>query len=72
MNPALKTAFAPSCEVHNCEGNTGILVKSVVLRDNVKVGMCDIFAENVMLASYGLVRRKSDFRWLRMYGCVLN
>lgn len=50
VNLALKAAFAPSCEVHNCEGNTGILVKSVVLRKDVGTRMCNIFAENVMLA----------------------
>ena len=71
MNPTLKTAFAPSCEVRNGEAENNIPGKSVVLGADVKVRMCDIFAKNVMLAEYVWMRRKADFRWLRMYGCVL-
>lgn len=40
-NPALKTAFALSCEIHNEKTENDILGKSVVLRADVKVRMCD-------------------------------
>ena len=36
-NPALKTAFALSCEVYNEKTENDILGKSVVLRVDVKV-----------------------------------
>jgi len=55
-NPALRTAFALSCEVHNENPENDILGKSVVLRADVKTRMCDIFAKNVMLAEYVWVR----------------
>lgn len=55
-NPALKTAFALSCEVHNEKTEKDVLGKSVVLRADVKTRMCDIFAENLMLAEYAWVR----------------
>lgn len=69
-NPALKTAFALSCEVHNEKTENDILGKSVVLRADAKVGMCDIFAENVMLAEYVWVRAKSILGGLHMDWCV--
>ena len=58
--PALKTAFALSCEVHNWKDENDILGKSVVLGTGVKVRMCDIFAENVMLAEYVWVRSSAN------------
>ena len=60
MSPALKTAFALSCEVHNREAEKDIPGKSVVLGTDVKVRMCDIFAENVVSAEYVWVRRSAN------------
>ena len=59
-------------EVHNEKMKNDNFGKSVVLGDYVKVEICDLFADKVMLAAYGLVRRKSDFRWFRMYVRLLN
>lgn len=59
-NPALKTAFTLSCEVHNEKTENDILGKSVVLKTDVKIRMCDIFVENVMLAEYVWVRSNAN------------